>query len=657
MRPLVRTCRVHVWLGVLSLPAGLSAVTTSAFISSIEIPARDFNLARACAPHCLSDGVDVPARGVHAEQNRAGLDRLLQRRGAFVGNARVFEDGRDAAGNMTGRFAEPRRERTRCDNRPDPWHHERDRGEHLAAKLAEYCGRPRVLDVSARRSVHLFRERAFFIVAARDDRNPIAPDAHAVKDAGGGGRRRGGFENGEHKRMRHWGYVTRSRFAVRLPSGLGLRASGLGPRASGLGLRAQRLRPERGAKPPSESERGGDPRALRRHVRETRKLTNLRTDFDVAVVGAGPAGSWTAFRLAKAGARVALIDGSHPREKPCGGGVTGRAFALVEGALSAALPIVSVDTATFSAAGRRAVVDMPLPARSAGGLGIVSRREFDGALLAAATEAGAHHLAHRVTALEQIARGWNIVAGDTRVSCAWLVGADGANSFVRRHVSTPFPRGELSVATGYFVRGHSTTEAAVDFDDSPTGYLWSFPRADHLAVGACGQADAASSPALLTRARRWIDAHVAPHGTLDRYSWPIPSLSEPALAAERPAGDRWLLVGDAAGLVDPITREGIYFALLSGEHAGRTLQMGSTAAEYTRRLRETVFDELHRAAHLKSRFFRPEMLALLVRALERSKGVRTIMADLISGNQTYAGLRRRLIGTLELRLMFELFRL
>lgn len=215
MRPLVRTCRVHVWLGVLSLRTGLSAVTTSAFISSIGIPARGFNLAGACTPHGLADGIDVAARGVHAEQNRAGFDGLLQCRGAFVWNAGVFEDRRDAAGNMTGRFAEPRRERTRGDNGPDTWHHERDRGEHLAAKLAEYGGTPRVLDVSARRRVHLFGERAFFIVAARDDRNPIAPDAHAMKDAGGGGRGGGGFENGEHKRMRHWGYVTRSRFAVR----------------------------------------------------------------------------------------------------------------------------------------------------------------------------------------------------------------------------------------------------------------------------------------------------------------------------------------------------------------------------------------------------------------------------------------------------------
>ena len=70
--------------------------------------------------------------------------------------------------------------------------------------------------------------------------------------------------------------------------------------------------------------------------------------YDVAVVGAGPAGAWTAHLLASRGARVVLADPSHPREKPCGGGVTGRALALVAPALAVdRLPAVSIRTARF----------------------------------------------------------------------------------------------------------------------------------------------------------------------------------------------------------------------------------------------------------------------------------------------------------------------
>ena len=69
--------------------------------------------------------------------------------------------------------------------------------------------------------------------------------------------------------------------------------------------------------------------------------------LDLAIVGAGPAGAWLAFRLAQAGARVAVFDPSHPREKPCGGGLTGRALSLVAPALGRPLPTVAIRTASW----------------------------------------------------------------------------------------------------------------------------------------------------------------------------------------------------------------------------------------------------------------------------------------------------------------------
>ena len=382
----------------------------------------------------------------------------------------------------------------------------------------------------------------------------------------------------------------------------------------------------------------------------------MLTDYDVAVVGAGPAGSWAAYRLATCGARVALIDGSHPREKPCGGGITGRAFELIRSAVPAdSFPAVPVRTAVFAAGGRAAGVMLSNAPGGAGTLAIVTRREFDGALLGAAQRAGADHVNARAGSIERTPHGWRIGAGSRHITSSWLVGADGAAGLVRRRVAQPFPRAELSVATGYFVRGSTSADIDIDFDETPTGYVWSFPRADHLAVGACGQADIVSAPSLLARTEGWIQRHITRTAPLERYSWPIPSLSERAILAERPEGDRWMLAGDAAGLVDPITREGIYFALLSAEHAAESLRAASPAGKYAKRLRDTVYDELIRAARLKAHFFRPELLSLLVRALQRSARVRTIMSDLVCGRQPYAGLRRRLIATCELRLMRELF--
>ncbi len=383
----------------------------------------------------------------------------------------------------------------------------------------------------------------------------------------------------------------------------------------------------------------------------------MRSDFDVLIVGAGPAGAWTAYRLARAGARVAIVDGSHPREKPCGGGVTGRALTLVRPALDPdTLSSVAIDSATFMHGNRRAHVTLQPDDPDVPALVVAGRRELDGALLTAAVQSGATLIPSRATTVAAADDGWSVSTRTDRYLTSWLIGADGANSLVRRTVSRPFSRADLSIATGYFVRGHSSREIVVEFEDDPPGYLWSFPRPDHLAIGICAQADEGSSPALAERVSRWIAAHVDKNATVERYSWPIPSLGVDALTSECPAGERWLLMGDAAGLVDPITREGIYFALRSADFAADALLAASDIpTRYLDRVRTEIHGELMRAARLKARFFRPQFIDLLVAALARSARIREVMADLVAGQQTYEGLRRRLLKTFEWKLMLELF--
>ncbi|HET7216863.1 MAG TPA: geranylgeranyl reductase family protein [Vicinamibacterales bacterium] len=380
---------------------------------------------------------------------------------------------------------------------------------------------------------------------------------------------------------------------------------------------------------------------------------------DVAIVGAGPAGAWAAQRLARAGARVALFDPSHPREKPCGGGITGRALELVHAHLApGAVPGVAIASATFTHGARAADVGLTGDRSGFPPLLVAGRREFDGAMLAAAMAAGAAHCCERVTAVARGSGDW-IVSTRTRACRAqWIIGADGANSLVRRHVAAPFARADLSIAAGYFVHGTSSRDIVVAFEDEPPGYLWSFPRPDHLAVGICAQADRAGASVLLARTRHWIERHVPAAAALrlERYSWPIPSLSERALAVDSFSGDRWMLAGDAAGLVDPITREGIFFALRSGEMAADALIAGvNSAARYAAHVRDEIHPELVRAAQLRARFFQPRFIDLLLKGLTRSQRVREVMADLVAGRQTYRGLRRRLLRTIEWRLMLELF--
>jgi hypothetical protein len=80
------------------------------------------------------------------------------------------------------------------------------------------------------------------------------------------------------------------------------------------------------------------------------------------------------------------------------------------------------------------------------------------------------------------------------------------------------------------------------------------------------------------------------------------------------------------------------------------------SARYAARTRATIYDELVRAARLKARFFSPRFIALLMRALQTSAGVRDVMIDLVAGRQPYRGLRRRLLATMEVKLMIEMLK-
>src|SRR5437588_6286574 len=128
--------------------------------------------------------------------------------------------------------------------------------------------------------------------------------------------------------------------------------------------------------------------------------------FDVVVAGAGPAGSIAARDLARRGARVALVDGSHPREKPCGGGVTGRALELAEATAGrAAGQLITgqiIEAVTFEAGGHSARVPLP----HADYLKVFPREALDGALLRQAIDAGARHIPSRVGTLGRTAGQW-----------------------------------------------------------------------------------------------------------------------------------------------------------------------------------------------------------------------------------------------------------
>ena len=387
-------------------------------------------------------------------------------------------------------------------------------------------------------------------------------------------------------------------------------------------------------------------------------------DADVLIVGAGPAGALAARDLARGGASVRLIDASHPREKPCGGGLTERSVTLA-GDVFRRVPHVAIERVRFESPpvgrnpyplppGRTPSMTVDIPRGSAGWspspLVVVSRLAFDNALVDDAREAGADLISERAVDVHADDHAVWVSTRHRRWRGRFLIGADGANSLVRRRVHQRFPASHWSLATGVFAAGASADEIVVRFVRRPPGYIWSFPRRDHLAIGICAPADLAAAPFLRSQLERWLATQDIARGCeMTPYAWPIPSLPAEAWADGVPIGHRWLLVGDAAGLVDPLTREGIFYALRSGELAARALLAGGAqpAREYARVVQAELVSELALSARARRTFFSPLVTRLWIDVLRESPRVRSLALKIVVGTVGYHHLRRRAAASLE----------
>lgn len=357
----------------------------------------------------------------------------------------------------------------------------------------------------------------------------------------------------------------------------------------------------------------------------------------VAVVGAGPAGALAAATLARDGAQVVVFDASHPREKPCGGGLTAKALRLLPSApADDPLPVRLVDRCRFDS-GSGDSVEVQL--REA--VGIASRRALDAWLLRRAVAEGALHVAERVTSVEGSGR--LRTSGGRDETFDVIVGADGAGSLVRRTLLAPVPPARLMMAAGWFARGDS--EMVVRFTPDLQGYLWLFPRPGHVGVGICAPLARVPTPRMLDRLASEV-ARAFP-ALLDedapRYAHTIPSPTSDPRSLLEVAGERWALIGDAAALADPITGEGIYYGLRSAVVLADTLREDGSLRRYPERALEAFGRELLKAASVHDRFYAPDFARRMVRFAARSGAVRDVLGDLVLGRQGYAGLKRRLV--------------
>jgi geranylgeranyl reductase family protein len=369
--------------------------------------------------------------------------------------------------------------------------------------------------------------------------------------------------------------------------------------------------------------------------------------YDVVIVGAGPAGAVLAYLLAKAGAEVLLLEKKiFPRYKACGGGLTKRALdslpfevdEVIEERVHTVKAFIQNECA-FELNAQQPVISM------------VMRDRFDHFLVKKSLDAGVHfqegatfkHLSGMVEDLK-------VETSCGPVETRFVVGADGVNSRVATALGLPRPDNLMNAVEAEVYLGDP--EGLAEFKHSaqfyfalvPQGYAWVFPKRDHLSIGVL------SRSMTLKNLKRNLFSYLEAGGFGS--SVEVKALRSNLVpygpGKKRPlACERGLVVGDATGYVDPITGEGISYAIKGAQVASRVLQDAMKDGyrkleDYTRVLEEEIANDLSCARTFAGILYGFSNLSSRIIKAYGSRLAKLHM-EVVCGRMTYRDLYRKML--------------
>lgn len=376
----------------------------------------------------------------------------------------------------------------------------------------------------------------------------------------------------------------------------------------------------------------------------------------VAIVGAGPAGARLAHQLSKNGIGALLFDTREAWEKPCGGGVTSKALREFEFLRDGGAPKQMISSLRLITPQNRELTIKPRH-----DFAIYSRKDLSRMMRQRATRAGAQLYCNRIEGAEFTNGKWRVETAAGDFTADFLVGADGASSVTRRRVGVKFEPKDFAYALGWNVKTERIApHVDVKYLDEFSGYLWLFPRTDHISYGIASGYQETTPARMKAKLIDFIETQdrelsrelkTASGNSTSRasfYAAMIPSLDVTTWDRLKACDAKraWALIGDAAGFVDPLTGEGIYYAIKSADLLAQALI--NRVEDFDEMWRAEFGAEMRRASELQHRFYRGNFAGAplterMVQFARRHRGIRGVLRDLIAGDQGYVGLKSRLL--------------
>jgi flavin-dependent dehydrogenase len=313
---------------------------------------------------------------------------------------------------------------------------------------------------------------------------------------------------------------------------------------------------------------------------------------EIAIVGGGPSGSMCGEQLSRAGHSVKLFDEHLAWEKPCGGGLTHKAIQRFPFLLENNYPkklIHSIDLIASNE--QRATLDMPHP------IVIYSRTVLNGMLLDRARHAGCSIQRSHVVSVDTTSEKTPLLRR-RRMAYRRFPGPRRRRPQPDLSGNPPSQKRRTRNHPGLFIP-QAEDSIIIKFLPHFDGYIWSFPRCDHLSVGICGSMASHNQSELRRHLQVFIGKQKFAMDGARFYSHVLPSPQVPTLSQRTVVGKNWALVGDAAAFVDPLTGEGLFYAMRSGELLGKAIADGNPQM-YTDWVRAAFSCELEFACPYRS---------------------------------------------------------